>query len=100
MLRVLTLTRLIDVFPLHATVDEAAGRSRRVAAVPVLPRRHSLASWPRAAMRSAARALAPGLWALESTAGAVVMIPGAVWRFGVATGTSAPTCPGAGTTVL
>jgi anti-sigma B factor antagonist len=37
-LRVLTLTRLIDVFPLHATVDEAAGRSRRVAAVPVLPR--------------------------------------------------------------
>jgi len=37
-LRVLTLTRLIDVFPLHATVDEAAGRSRRVAAVPALPR--------------------------------------------------------------
>jgi anti-sigma B factor antagonist len=55
-LRVLTLTRLIDVFPLHATVDEAAGRSRRVAAV--LPRRPGLASWPRAAMRSAARALA------------------------------------------
>jgi len=57
-LRVLTLTRLIDVFPLHATVDEAAGRSRHMAAVPVLPRRPSLASWPRAAMRSAARALA------------------------------------------
>jgi len=57
-LRVLTLTRLIDVFPLHATVDEAAGRSCQMAAVPVLPRRPSLASWPRAAMRSAARALA------------------------------------------
>jgi anti-sigma B factor antagonist len=57
-LRVLTLTRLIDAFPLHATVDEAAGRSRRVAAVPVLPRRHSLANWPRGAIRSAARALA------------------------------------------
>ena len=57
-LRVLTLTRLIDVFPLHATVDEAAGRSRHMATVPVLPRRPSLASWPRAAMRSAARALA------------------------------------------
>ena len=37
-LRVLTLTRLIDVFPVHATVAEAvgsAGRSARVA-VPVL----------------------------------------------------------------
>jgi anti-sigma B factor antagonist len=57
-LRVLTLTRLIDVFPLHATVDEAAGRSRR-AAVPVPPpRRHSLAGWPRGAIQSAARALA------------------------------------------
>jgi anti-sigma B factor antagonist len=55
-LRVLTLTRLIDVFPLHATVDEAAGRSRHMAAVP--PRPPSLASWPRAVMRSAARALA------------------------------------------
>jgi anti-sigma B factor antagonist len=57
-LRVLTLTRLIDAFPLHATVDEAAGYSRRAAAVPVLPRRHSLASWPRGAIRSVARALA------------------------------------------
>jgi anti-sigma B factor antagonist len=57
-LLVLTLTRLIDVFPLHATVDEAAGSFRRVAAVPVLPMRHRLASWPRAAMRSAARAVA------------------------------------------
>jgi anti-sigma B factor antagonist len=37
-LRILTLTRLIDVFPVHATVAEAAGwpgRSPRVA-VPVL----------------------------------------------------------------
>ncbi len=57
-LRVLTLTRLIDVFSLHATVDEAAGRSRHIAAVPVLPRRPSPASWPRTAVRSAARALA------------------------------------------
>jgi anti-sigma B factor antagonist len=57
-LRVLTLTRLIDVFPVHVTVAEAAGRSRPVATAPVLPRRPSLASWPRAAMRSAARALA------------------------------------------
>lgn len=36
-LRVLTLTRLINAFPLHVTVDEAAGHSRRVAAVPVPP---------------------------------------------------------------
>ena len=51
---ILTLTRLVDVFPVHATVAEAAGHYRRV---PVLPRRRSLASWPRAAMRSGARAL-------------------------------------------
>jgi anti-sigma B factor antagonist len=31
-LRVLTLTRLIEVFPVHASVDEAAGRSQRPAA--------------------------------------------------------------------
>src|SRR5580704_13049192 len=31
-LRVLTLTRLIDVFPVHASVDEAAGHARRTAA--------------------------------------------------------------------
>jgi len=53
-LRMLTLTRLVDVFPIHATVAEAASHYRRV---PVLPRRRSLASWPRAAMRSRARAL-------------------------------------------
>jgi hypothetical protein len=53
-LRVLTLTRLVDVFPVHATVAAAAGHYRRV---PVLPRRRSLASWPRAAIRSGARAL-------------------------------------------
>jgi hypothetical protein len=53
-LRVLTLTRLVDVFPVHATVAEAAGHYWRV---PVLPRRRSLASWPRAAIRSGARAL-------------------------------------------
>jgi anti-sigma B factor antagonist len=57
-LRVLALTRLIDVFALHATVAEAAGRSRRAAAVPVPLRWPSRASLPRAAMRSAARALA------------------------------------------
>jgi anti-sigma B factor antagonist len=37
-LRVLTLTRLIEVFPVHASVDGAArsaGRSRRVAAAPM-----------------------------------------------------------------
>jgi anti-sigma B factor antagonist len=28
-LRMLTLTRLIDVLPVHASVDEAAGRTRR-----------------------------------------------------------------------
>ena len=50
----LTLTRLVDVFPVHATVVEAAGHYRRV---PVLPRRRSLASWPRAAIRSGALAL-------------------------------------------
>jgi hypothetical protein len=37
---------LIDAFPLHATVDEAAGRCQRVAAGPVLARRRSLANWP------------------------------------------------------
>ena len=31
-LRVLTLTRLIDVFPVHTSVDEAAGHARRTAA--------------------------------------------------------------------
>ena len=31
-LRVLTLTRLIDVFPVHASVVEAAGHARRTAA--------------------------------------------------------------------
>jgi anti-sigma B factor antagonist len=31
-LRVLTLTRLIEVFPVHASVDEAADRSQRPAA--------------------------------------------------------------------
>jgi len=31
-LRVLTLTRLIDVFPVHASVHEAAGHARRTAA--------------------------------------------------------------------
>jgi anti-anti-sigma factor len=31
-LRVLTLTRLIDVFPVHASVEEAAGHARRTAA--------------------------------------------------------------------
>ncbi|MGD0608041.1 MAG: STAS domain-containing protein [Streptosporangiaceae bacterium] len=31
-LRVLTLTRLIDVFPIHASVDDAAGHARRTAA--------------------------------------------------------------------
>ena len=37
-LRVLSLTRLIDVFPVHATVAEAAGRAGRSprVAVPVL----------------------------------------------------------------
>lgn len=50
-LRVLTLTRLIEVFPVHASVDEAAGscasgRESR-------PRRRGMisAGWPRAAMR-------------------------------------------------
>lgn len=31
-LRILTLTRLIDVFPVHTSVDEAAGHARRTAA--------------------------------------------------------------------
>ena len=31
-LRILTITRLIDVFPVHASVDEAAGHARRTAA--------------------------------------------------------------------
>lgn len=74
-LRVLTLTRLIDVFPLHATVAEAAGRSRRAAAVPVPPRRPSLASWPRAAMQSAARALAGERRQLRKQAEAAEALP-------------------------
>jgi anti-sigma B factor antagonist len=40
-LRVLTLTRLVDVFPVHATVAVAARQFQRV---PVLPRRRSLTS--------------------------------------------------------
>jgi anti-sigma B factor antagonist len=31
-LRVLTVTRLIDILPVHASVDEAAGHARRTAA--------------------------------------------------------------------
>jgi anti-anti-sigma factor len=31
-LRVLTVTRLVDIFPVHASVDEAAGYARRRAA--------------------------------------------------------------------
>ena len=73
-LRVLTLTRLVDVFPVHATVAEAAGHYRRV---PVLPRRRSLASWPRAAMRSGARALVRERRQLRKRAGAAEALPGA-----------------------
>jgi len=71
-LRVLTLTRLVDVFPVHATVAEAAGHYRRV---PVLPRRRSLASWPRAAMRSGARALVRERRRLRKRAGAAEALP-------------------------
>lgn len=71
-LRVLTLTRLVDAFPVHATVAEAAGRSRRV---PVLPRWRSLASWPRAAMRSGARALAGQRRQLRKRAGSAEALP-------------------------
>ena len=71
-LRVLTLTRLVDVFPVHATVAEAAGHYRRV---PVLPRRRSLASWPRAAMWSGARALVRERRQLRKRAGAAEALP-------------------------
>jgi anti-sigma B factor antagonist len=71
-LRVLTLTRLIEVFAVHANVAEAAGRSRRV---PVLPQRPALASWPRAAIRSAARALAGERRQRRKQAGAAEALP-------------------------
>ena len=72
-LRVLTLTRLTDVFPVHASMAEAAG-SWRVTAEPA-PRRASLASWPRAAMRSAAGALAGERRLLRKRAGAAEALP-------------------------
>ena len=72
-LQVLTLTRLIDVFPVHATVAEAAG-SRRVTAAPP-QRRHGLAGWPRAAMRSGARALAGPRRQARKRAGAAEALP-------------------------
>jgi anti-sigma B factor antagonist len=71
-LRVLTLTRLIEVFAVHATVAEAAGRPRRV---PVLPPRPGPASRARAAMRSAARALAGERRQLRKRAGAAEAFP-------------------------
>jgi anti-anti-sigma regulatory factor len=70
----LTLTRLVDVFPVHATVAEAAGHYRRV---PVLPRRRSLASWPRAAIRSGALALVRERRQLRKRAGAAEALPSA-----------------------
>ena len=71
-LRMLTLTRLVDVFPVHATVAEAARHYRRV---PVLPRRRNLASWPRAAMWSGARALVRERRQLRKRAGAEEALP-------------------------
>jgi anti-anti-sigma factor len=56
-LRVLTLTRLIDVFRVCASVDEAAGsvsRSLR-AAMPMAPRRFGNLSWPWNALRPGRR---------------------------------------------
>ena len=71
-LRMLTLTRLVDVFPVHATVAEAARHYRRV---PVLSRWRSLANWPRAAMRSGARALVRKTPSAEKRAGAAEALP-------------------------
>jgi anti-anti-sigma factor len=61
-LRVLTLTRLIDVFRVCASVDEAAGtvsRSPQVA-VPVAQRRLGNVSWPWTARRPGRRAVGRG----------------------------------------
>ena len=59
-LRVLTITRLIEVFAVHASVAEAADTAERshLAAAPVLKRRVRKMRWPRVpAVRSALPAL-------------------------------------------
>jgi len=60
-LRVLAITRLVDDFSVHASVEEAAGsagRSRRVV-VPVR-RRPGRMRWPRATVRSGTQAFRSG----------------------------------------
>ncbi len=95
-LRVLTLTRLIDVFPVHATVAEAAA-SRRVTAGPALPRQPGLASRPRTAMRSGARALAGERRQLRKrteAAGALRPGPATIRADGTVSGSPGPSAPG------
>ena len=57
-LRVVAITRLAGEFSVHASVEEAAGRSRRET-VPV-PWRPSKIRWPRPAVRSGTQALGSG----------------------------------------
>ncbi len=74
-LRVLTLTRLIDVFLVHASVEDAADsftRSPQMAALPTPSRRLAMVNWPRAALRTGVRALGrerPGVTLAETSSG-------------------------------
>ena len=59
-LRVLSLTRLIDVFFVHASVEDAIASLASTPQMAVLPtpsRRIAMVNWPRAALRSGVRAL-------------------------------------------
>ncbi|HEY2306467.1 MAG TPA: STAS domain-containing protein [Streptosporangiaceae bacterium] len=60
-LQVLAITRLVDEFPVYASVEEAAGGAGRSwrEAVPV-PRQLSKIRWPRPGMRSGTQALGSG----------------------------------------
>jgi anti-sigma B factor antagonist len=55
-LRILTITRLVDDFRVHASVDEAAGSAGDSPRVVLPMRRISRMGWPRAAVRSVHRA--------------------------------------------
>jgi anti-sigma B factor antagonist len=59
-LRVLALTRLVDDFSVHASVEEAAGSAERSRRVVVPMRRPGRMHWPRTAVRSGTQAFRSG----------------------------------------
>jgi anti-sigma B factor antagonist len=59
-LRVLALTRLVDDFSVHASVEEAAGSAGRSRRVVVPMRRPGRMHWPRTAVRSGTQAFRSG----------------------------------------